>query len=663
MPEATILQTTRRRRIAVATLMVLAVVHSIVWAVILPPWQGADENLRYAALQAVAHDRWGVPLIDSTAVVDSVQAPGKPVTDSVLLYRSVGGAMPWIVPGYRESFSLAYELAAPVYALLAAPLGPWMPYLVRLIASLFVALVVFATYRTAATIWPDRPILALAAGAIPALLPAAAAAHATVLPDAVGNALAAGALALLVAIASKGASPLRVAVAAGLVLAAVLTKQTTLYLVPLAIGAAPIAWAAARPDRLRWRRRLVIGVAVGLLVIAVVVAAFSVREVGQKSFGSVQLGQFLTPGLWVRAFAPMFDVFSPPLIVRSFWGGIGWFQGFFPKGVEVVLAIAGWLIWIAAIAVMMRPELRARAGLDRRRMAGLALLLLSAFAVMGQALIRDVLSQESGIVRNAAQGRWLFAAMPAFAVIAALAIGGWQRREHDLWTLGAFVAGLGTLSGALVFAVTVPYFYVIFPDVIREHRLFFGRLVPVRRGVMILSATRPEPLATKAAAGTAIAVWLAAVVAFLSSAWDCAMAAGEGGVASKPPPPLVATKKITGGAGKTRAGAKRTTGAAGKKGGAGTTLARARKTTGDAGTAPARAREATGEAGATADSAKDATAEAETTNGATETTGHADKTGSASPDPSRGSASGSSAARGRAGSKARRRRSGGRPRS
>lgn len=488
----------------------MAMLHAWAWAWVLPSWQGADENLRYAAVQAVAHDRYGTPLVPAPRVVRGVleSAVASPVAsaadlDRGLLLRPADGAMPWIVPDYRpRGFELSYELAAPLYALFAARVGSWMPVLIRWLCVLFAGATAYATYRTALAVWEERPVLALAAGAIPALLPAAAAVHGTTLPDAVANAAAAGALAVLVTLVVRGPSRRLAAWAVLLVALAVSAKQNAGYLIPLAVVVLPGVWLreAAREGRLKPVVAASLWAGVFGAALAAVVAV--VKAVPAWSFGEHPLTRVFSPALWARSYLGMFDFFDPPLAVRSFFSGIGWLQVFLPRWTDHALGALGVLVVVLTGVVLGAPALRARAGLaDPRRMAAATVLIVAALAVTGQALVREALSVEAGIVGNAAQGRWLFAALPAFAVVAVLALGSWWgRRGADLAATTAIATVLGAMAAWLLVGRAPDYFYVVFPDVVRESALFFGRMVAVDRGVMMASTARPEIMSSPAAA-------------------------------------------------------------------------------------------------------------------------------------------------------------------
>jgi hypothetical protein len=310
--------------------------------------------------------------------------------------------------------------------------------LTRLASLFFGLLTVAATYGLAREALSEQPLLAAVAVGVVAFTPQFLFISGVVSND--SAAAAAGALALwaLARIIHLGPTPRR-ASAAGLTLGlALLSKTSTLLLVPIALLALAMGWqrTSATPDtqaggnRVRWFPWREAGLMVGL---AVLVGGWWYLRNWLMFDDPLGLGIHVnTP--WGRSEpAGLLDVLTElPQVFRSFWGAFGWGHVelfgllYVALGVLVGLAVLGWLRLLLQMRTWVWEERPADDTADsarssRRRVisATAGVVLLCALWYLGVliALLRWMQQVE------APHGRLLFPALGALGVLLAV---GWS---------------------------------------------------------------------------------------------------------------------------------------------------------------------------------------------------------------------------------------------
>ncbi|GAC1338594.1 MAG: hypothetical protein NVSMB29_04600 [Candidatus Dormibacteria bacterium] len=313
-------------------------------------------------------------------------------------------------------------------------------YGARLLTVVFSLLSVAFTYLAARELANRRSEGLLAAGAV-ALLPAFSFRGMTISCDALVLTLCAAATWMIVCLARKGFS-WRLGLSAALLVAfAGLAKATGLMLLPpllLVLLTSPAVSLRARIGRLSV-----------LAVVPVVLAPYLLRN--QFLYGDPFAARAMAdvlPGLMVHRslFSDYFVGPFPTLVVQSFLGRFGWMNLPLPLPVLVILLIPI-LIGVAAL-----PR-----ALQRSAQRLLMLVLLTAPVVALIALVGFNLK----VNQAAAQGRYLFPAMPAMAVLAAMLyrhVPGWAARQRLL--LPAALAGYAVLNLTILLAVVRPAYGV-----------------------------------------------------------------------------------------------------------------------------------------------------------------------------------------------------------
>lgn len=318
-------------------LFALALLHGLVYLLLVPPWQHYDEpnHFEYAAQIAAGE----------------AQAPGPA---SVALSREIADSMyryAFWPPGVRPDLlapgpvllGISQRVHPPLYySLVALPLG-WVRYLAvetqlytaRTVSVLLYALTVLAAWRIAVTVAPDEPTIQLAFPLAVLLMPTFADLMAAVNNDVLLNMAATTALLGAVLLVRDGLRPLALALTGLGLLVAVLAKRTGLTLLPV-VGLA-LFWALRRTRLNPW---LVVGGALALLILGALAALRPVTVDGPGGAHTVLAARgwltaidtaYLRLDLdnWIRS------VSDPALIGRryealvvvaftSFWNRFGW---------------------------------------------------------------------------------------------------------------------------------------------------------------------------------------------------------------------------------------------------------------------------------------------------------------------------------------------------
>ncbi len=304
---------------------------------------------------------------------------------------------------------LYYALAAPVYA--AAGGGDRGTRAVRLLSALIGLITTLAAFGIARTLWPEPPHLALGAAAVTAFWPMHLYTNASINNDGLAVALWATALWLLARYLR--APSLRGAALAGVVTGlALLTKTSTLILVPLGLIAITLAWS--REKSVPWRHLFGDGGAF-LGAAAVIGGWWLVRN--QMLYGdALAYGVFKTafgwqsPQRWftARGFSEVTHWGAVAVLThQSFWGAFG-------LGAQGVPAetFPKWLY--NALSLLAAPSLvgawlavRAREVVARR----IGLVLVAGWAFVFVAFLRF------NIDLFQPQGRYLLPLVPILAVL------------------------------------------------------------------------------------------------------------------------------------------------------------------------------------------------------------------------------------------------------
>jgi 4-amino-4-deoxy-L-arabinose transferase-like glycosyltransferase len=449
-------------------LFVLAFVHQVVWAHIIPPWQGPDEPRHFERLaQIAAGIEPGEPaaLALQGAIIDSMLQQrfwryGYAITpfDPARPPRVLDD----IWPGYAHEahqMPLYYALAAGIVRAaggrdLAVQVG-W----VRLFSALLGAGVVLLAWASARTLFPERPGLALLISLSVALLPMHAFANATINND---N-LAAFFTALQVFLAARAlrfglrwGEGLGMVACAGL---AVITKRTGFIAPALLLATlAGVVWG-----RLRLSRRalaIIAGIAAATLIVACALRQTLLAAVAGLWAGFFHLPadvlEHLLNGDYALALLKTPYPYYTRIVFESFWARFGWLNVRLPDLWYVALggvclAAGAGLVWLG-VRVWRR-----RAGLQPYQVRGLLVFIVTAtlayIIIIGKEVL--FLSYLAGVVP---QGRYLFPVVIPLMTLIVVGLDAWvpARFKRPAGVVAA-LASAG-FEAICIFGYILPYY-------------------------------------------------------------------------------------------------------------------------------------------------------------------------------------------------------------
>jgi len=437
------------------------------FAALTPRWQVPDEPAHYNYIAALAQGK-GFPVMEARDY------------DQKYLERLTAERFPPSLP----TDSLAYEdHQPPLYYLLATPIflifnGALLP--LRLFSLLLGGVIVALTMALAHEVLPHSPGIAWLAGGFVAFLPQHLAMMAGVNNDSLTEALLALWLLLALRYLRGKVSPYVL----GAVLGALLITKTTGYVaLPLAVLVVALRW---RRGGFSWRwaltqllQILIPGLALGSLWWIRNLLTYGWPDfLGLRRHDLVVVGQPRTAdwiarqGLWPFLRGALRTTF------QSFWGQFGWMgvvldaRIYLGAGIFTALALWG-ALWLGVRV--------AKEGLEPRQRDALILLGASALITLALPIWYNLTYVQH-------QARYLFPALPIFALVAALGLRrlaevrlavltglglivvvilvggmGWLRGDLPLWTMallgaaaiavwiaGALPNGRKTLAGGVL---------------------------------------------------------------------------------------------------------------------------------------------------------------------------------------------------------------------
>jgi len=284
----------------------------------------------------------------------------------------------------------------------------------RWVNVLLGALTVLLTYQIGRRVWPDAPALALGSAAVVALNPQFVYTSAAINNDVIAAACSAALLLLCIRIVQSGADR-RTLIWLGFVYGCALLAKLHLAAAGLLIALALLweAWqkGSSFPGHLAWVRRWMRG----LLVVGGIALALAgwwfIRNwtlygdpTGMRVLNELWSGRSARDNWWAIGQ-------GLPYLWASLWGRFGYGQIPLPQGVYTAVLL------VCAVSVLgyVWP--------GRHQLpAALALLLLLTVVLYSAIVLYYMLIQPAG-----AMGRFLFPALPAFAILVVGGLCGWLR--------------------------------------------------------------------------------------------------------------------------------------------------------------------------------------------------------------------------------------------
>ncbi|HEC35127.1 MAG TPA: DUF2142 domain-containing protein [Anaerolineae bacterium] len=476
-----------------------ALLRGLLYALIVPPWQAPDEpqHLQHALLmlespgQITREEAYG-----SQDLIEGVHR--SLVTQQFWFFRAHD--IPPSEPQYVAAFShppLYYVLAALVIAPLRGADLCVQLYAVRILSVFLTTVAVLVTLCIGRRIFPDKPEVTYAATAVALLLPMHTFVGASVNNDVLAELIGSLIVFLSVDLTVRGPSLRRLLTLALVNALALLTKRTLFFAMVLSIIVC--GWVLFRWMRGLDRRQILSGLLLLLTFFAIahdtgigllrlingeMQKPFSfhawmvAREGPYRVFLPYAVDEQLPPPTlaeravfwvtrqmdrWTAPVRPGLTVSRRSLSVwdmvaylgitfAGFWGNFGW--------LNVPLSVRWYLLLLLATAASLAGLVRlgvllacGRVRWDRERRKGLAV-------VVGAAALCSVQLLGTMIARGQPQqGRYLFPALPAFAILLVL---GWlyvvpsRWRKEVSWLISIGLALLDTV--VLVYTI-IPFYY------------------------------------------------------------------------------------------------------------------------------------------------------------------------------------------------------------
>jgi hypothetical protein len=419
-------------------LAILAFLHGLVYLALTPPWQAPDEPQHFQYVRFLLEERRLPNSHDET--VDT------PLTEAVRQSMIQFDFWTWRDRSTAPA-TLNYRIASvhpPLYYVLAAvALAPFPSldvtaqlYIVRLFSLTLTALTVWVTYQAMRSLFPDSPALAAAVPLFIALLPMHAFLGSSVNNDTLAELTATAVIWMLIEISRRGFTWQRGAWLVVALAAAMLTKRTVFFLVPLAAITLLIVLA---PRTRRW------------LAVAGVLAVFTWLAIAFQYAGNYA-------GSLVRAAGSVSHLglsdlaLWGALLFTTFWGNFGWatvqLDAAWYSLLLIVTAIsgAGWV----KLAWHWRRCLPALASWQRWAGAMCALAVLSVWAQMVALILAGGIHQ---------QARYLFPAIVPIALFLVLGWGTWVPGRWQGRALGLGAALLVIFDLATLAIYQLPFYY------------------------------------------------------------------------------------------------------------------------------------------------------------------------------------------------------------
>lgn len=464
-------------------ILALFVLLGLTYALVTPVFEASDELWHYPMIRHLA-DGNALPV----QVFDPAQAgPWRQEASQPPLYYYLGAALTfWIDTSDMEQVRLENPhvdngvITADGNRNLTMHNPAWDPWqgtllavrIVRLASVLLGALTVYLTYAIAREAAPTRPEIALGAAAVNAFMPMFIFISGAVNNDNLAIMLSSLAVLLLIRLVTRPASGRflpRLLLIGSVIGAAVLTKEGTLALVPLALGAIFVAlWHAAAPaeaepglfwgELLRLLGRTLLYFVLLMLPVLAIAGWWYYRNIvlygdwlGWNAFIAV-LGERATPAslaqLWgerrgfMMAYWGLFGGVNVPMA--------GWVYSVLNR--VLIAAVLGFVVYLVG---EVREWLRA-VGSWSWRMPVLIANLLD-FVVARFALVVSLVFSAAvvyGLIQWAtttwsSQGRLVFTAVSTLTVLFVLGLVGWLPQRPSRWVLGAlatFMFGVSALA-------------------------------------------------------------------------------------------------------------------------------------------------------------------------------------------------------------------------
>jgi len=448
---------TKESRAWLLLLLGLALVHGLVYAAVIPPWQGPDEtgHFEYA---------WLLARLARVPTKEDLYAPLEQEMLASLyewrygefIGRPLPARMPTRMEGLPKSvfayytrpvtierFSLAYLWQALYLLPFRSQDLVFQLYVARLSSIVLNVGIVWLAFLTLWQLFPSHPNLIALATSIVVFLPQHTFINSMVGEGPLAELMSCLVLYCWVSIFRQGLTPWRVIAIVLGTLIGVWTKNTVAFLIPVDIGLA--LWWLWRQARQTWTWREVIYLCTGLVLLGFGLWIWSRSVLGIRSLSALELLASLKPA-WKDTQGTSLGA-GLLLTYDSFWANFGWMA--LPIGER----------WYGAVMVL---SLLSLVGWGTKTRDGEPVPSWALGIMAGDFLAAALFFVGGGLLIQSyywIQGRYLF---PVTIPYSFLLIGGLDRLLHlrsNRATLLAVVLFLIVLDSWCLFGVIIPYYY------------------------------------------------------------------------------------------------------------------------------------------------------------------------------------------------------------
>jgi hypothetical protein len=420
----------------------LAFLHGLVYLALTPPWQAPDEPQHFQYVRFLLDER-RLPT-QKDAAIDT------PLTEQVR--QSMLQFDFWAL---REHDTVPLKLEHRIgwvhpplyYSLAAVALAPFGPlnvvaqlYIIRLFSVILTALTIWVSYQAMRCLFPDSPTLAISVPLFTALLPMHAFIGSSVNNDVLAELMGTVVIWLITKTFRHGLNWRRGALLIGVLSAALLTKRTTFFLVPLVAFTLLILLPPSG------RRGVIIIGALAIPIWLVLLHQSPTSYIGGLLRTSGGISQIVTMPSLSNAALWGANLFT------TFWGNFGWLMIPLSRtwyGLALIVTLVSGAGWIS-LAWRWRQSIRILAPWQRWAMAMWAL------------AIALILTQTLGLVLVTSryqQARYLF---PAILPLATLLVLGWGACSPPSWQRRIIALGTTLMVFYDLIAITfyqIQYYY------------------------------------------------------------------------------------------------------------------------------------------------------------------------------------------------------------
>jgi hypothetical protein len=445
-------------------LLALAIMHGILYAVLIPPWQAPDE---------IAHFEYSRLLVDywrPLAPEDASPDLEREIIDSLYRFQAwawIGQVAPkdrptqwWQMPFFALSrtvgarFSMAYiPYALAVWPVVNADIVTQL-YAMRAVSVLFGVGVVLLAFLTAQLIEPKSTGLAVGAALFLIFMPQHAFILATVNDGNLAELLASAAIYLLVKMLRFGITWSNAVACLGCVFASAFTKTTSYFLIPLTlvVGLALLRQKSvfSRHRHGEWKSAAILALLGAVFIFAVwdsAQAASIQRWLGSNlsNWGNLSyyLGNLTARGD-LHFFSAVWNLF------KSFWLTFGWMS--LPLRNEAGYYLLLGLSILSLIGLVVRFFLRPRRSDSHPLYATIGLAALLPIAI---SMLLFVIFPEN----YPYQGRYVFGGIIAQALILTAGWLGLVPRHREHWAVWVMVSTLLLLDFVSIGLTIVAFYY------------------------------------------------------------------------------------------------------------------------------------------------------------------------------------------------------------